>query len=211
MSDQSPTEDGPAGTPKTTPAPEHMSSTVSLQGQVLIAMPPPAMVDRRFERSVIYVCSHSEQGAMGLVINKPAEGLSFGDLLERLSITATAPDACRLQIHAGGPVETNRGFVLHSADYPATQPICDGVGLTATLDILKAMAQGNGPVQSLLALGYAGWGPGQLEGEMKANGWLYGPADEDLLFGTPCSAKWDKAMAALGISPSLLSNVQGTA
>ncbi|MGF1456335.1 MAG: YqgE/AlgH family protein [Alphaproteobacteria bacterium] len=186
-------------------------ATVSLQGQVLIAMPPPAMVDQRFERSVIYVCSHSAHGAMGLVINKPAEGLNFTDLLARLDIDATAPEADTLQIHAGGPVETNRGFVLHSADYPATQPISNGIGLTATLDILRAIAEGTGPTHALLALGYAGWGPGQLEGEMKANGWLHGPADQDLLFATPCGHKWGKAMDALGISPSLLSNVQGTA
>ncbi len=196
-------------TPTTAPA-----AMDSLQGQILIAMPPPAMGDKRFERSVIYICVHASSGAMGLVINKSADNLSFDDLATQLKIEAGDKAWPKIRVHLGGPVETSRGFVLHSTDYLAEQTtleVSEEIGLTATVDILKDIAKGQGPARSLLALGYAGWGPGQLEQEIKANGWLHAPADPALIFDTPLKDKWERALASLGVSPSLLSNVQGTA
>jgi putative transcriptional regulator len=189
-----------------------------LDGQLLIAM--PVMSDPRFARSVIYVCAHSEDGAMGLVINQRAAHISFPDLLERLGIVPSGPDEelpdnlRSMSIHVGGPVETGRGFVLHSADYFAndsTLPIEDGVCLTATIDILKAIASGTGPHQAILALGYAGWSPGQLESEIQANGWLNCPADPDLLFDPDLDSKYLRALAKIGIDPSHLVNDSGHA
>lgn len=189
-----------------------------LDGQLLIAM--PVMSDPRFARSVIYLCAHSEDGAMGLVINQRASHISFPDLLERLGIVPSATDEQlsddiqSMSIHVGGPVETGRGFVLHSSDYFAndsTLPIEDGVCLTATIDILKAMARGHGPHRSILALGYAGWSPGQLEDEIQANGWLNCPADMDLIFDPDIDAKYDRALAKIGIDPSHLVSDAGHA
>jgi putative transcriptional regulator len=184
-----------------------------LDGQLLIAM--PVMSDPRFARSVIYVCAHSEDGAMGLVINQRAQHISFPDLLQRLGIVPSdsdeeglSDDVRSMSIHVGGPVETGRGFVLHSSDYFATDstlPIEDGVCLTATIDILKAIAAGQGPNRAILALGYAGWSPGQLESEIQANGWLNCPADPDL------DSKYMRALAKLGIDPSHLVNDAGHA
>jgi putative transcriptional regulator len=189
-----------------------------LDGQLLIAM--PVMSDPRFARSVIYMCAHSEDGAMGLVINQRASHISFPDLLERLAIVPSATDdqlsddILSMSIHVGGPVETGRGFVLHSSDYYAndsTLPIEDGVCLTATIDILKAMARGNGPHRAILALGYAGWSPGQLESEIQSNGWLNCPADLDLIFDPDVDAKYERALAKLGIDPSHLVSDAGHA
>jgi putative transcriptional regulator len=189
-----------------------------LDGQLLIAM--PVMSDPRFARSVIYVCAHSEDGAMGLVINQRAAHISFPDCLERLGIVPSGPDEelpdnlRAMSIHVGGPVETGRGFVLHSSDYFAndsTLPIEDGVCLTATIDILKAIASGTGPHQAILALGYAGWSPGQLESEIQANGWLNCPADPDLLFDPDLDSKYMRALAKIGIDPSHLVNDSGHA
>ncbi len=189
-----------------------------LDGQLLIAM--PVMSDPRFARSVIYLCAHSEDGAMGLVINQRASHISFPDLLERLGIVPTDPDGSvsdgirSMSIHVGGPVETGRGFVLHSSDYFAndsTLPIEDGVCLTATIDILKAIATGNGPNHSILALGYAGWSPGQLESEIQANGWLNCTADLDLLFDNNLETKYTRALAKIGIDPSHLVSDAGHA
>lgn len=177
----------------------------------------PRMLDRRFRRSVIYLCAHSDEGAMGLVINQRVDNLDFGDLIDRIGLDeetdgaaqlAELPDklAC-MPIHKGGPVETGRGFVLHSSDYfiaDSTLPIRDGVCLTATLDILKAIAAGEGPQRTLLALGYAGWSPGQLESEIQANGWLICPADVDIIFDDDNEAKYDRALAKIGIDPSHL-------
>jgi putative transcriptional regulator len=181
-----------------------------LDGQLLVAM--PVMSDQRFARSVIYMCAHSEDGAMGLIINQRASHISFPDLLERLGILSPEDETGSLSvgnmsIHVGGPVETGRGFVLHSSDYYAddsTLPIEDGVCLTATIDILKAIAAGNGPNRALLALGYAGWSPGQLESEIQANGWLNCPADPDLIFDPNLEAKYARALAKIGIDPSHL-------
>lgn len=195
---------------------KHSSS--HLKGQLLIAM--PLMSDRRFARSVIYLCAHSEEGAMGLIINHRADNINFTELLERLGITPspeiddTAPDFLDRQIYAGGPVETGRGFVLHSSDYhapEATLPIDRNVSLTASIDILKAIAQGKGPAHSILALGYAGWSPGQLESEIQANGWLHCAADQALIFDPDLDSKYERALAKIGIDPSYLVNDAGHA
>lgn len=181
-----------------------------LTGQFLIAM--PGMPDDRFQQTVIYVCAHGPEGAMGLVVNKPMESISFPDLLEQLEITVP-PEGQGIEVLFGGPVETGRGFVLHSPDYvqDATMLVDDDVALTATVDVLRAIAGGDGPRQSLLALGYAGWGPGQLDDEIKENGWLSVNADPELLFNTSVDSKWQGAMKKLGIDPLMLSDSAGNA
>ena len=185
---------------------------------MLIAM--PGMEDERFARSVVYLCAHSEDGAMGIVVNKPAAQISFMDLLIQLDVIPSdepitlPPPADKMLVHRGGPVETGRGFVLHSADYyieKATLPIDEDVCLTATLEILKAIAEGRGPDNALLALGYAGWAPGQLETEIQANGWLHCRADESLLFSMDLESKYDGALGRLGIDPVMLSSDAGHA
>ena len=189
-----------------------------LEGQLLIAM--PSMTDKRFARSVVYLCAHSAKGAMGLIINQRADHISFPELLQQLDIVKTSdkkPIVAELldrHVHVGGPVETGRGFVLHSADYfseDSTLPIDDGVCLTATVDILKAIVTGAGPGRSILALGYAGWGAGQLESEIQANGWLHCAPDPDLIFGVDVDAKYARAMSKLGIDPAHLVNTAGHA
>jgi putative transcriptional regulator len=189
-----------------------------LDGQMLIAM--PSMRDERFTRSVIYVCAHSSEGAMGIVVNQPAANINFPDLLVQLEVIP-ASDIIQLPRRAGtvkvlrgGPVETGRGFVLHSADFfieNSTLPIDDGICLTATLDILKAIARGDGPASALLALGYAGWAPGQLDAEMQANGWLSVPADDDIVFASDDDSKWRRALGKLGVDLSMLSSDAGHA
>ena len=197
---------------------ESNESSTYLDGQLLIAM--PSMSDERFSRSVIFLCAHSEEGAMGLIINHHADSLTFETLLERLEITTTdqsivmPPPVADKHVHFGGPVETGRGFVLHSADYYAdesTLEIDDDTSLTATIDILKAIATGHGPNRSILALGYAGWASGQLETEIQANGWLHCPADPDLVFDADIGTKYDRALAKIGIDPSHLVNDAGHA
>jgi putative transcriptional regulator len=181
----------------------------TLSGQLLIAM--PQMQDPRFMRSVIFLCAHSAEGAMGLVVNKIVEQPSIEDLLRQLGI---APDGfAGAQVHFGGPVESGRGFVLHSTDYTeeATLAVSGGVGLTATTDILRAIGRGTGPRRSLLALGYAGWGPGQLDAEIQANGWLHVAADDDLIFDAGFDDKWRRAIGKLGVDPSALSGDAGHA
>ena len=172
----------------------------------------PQMRDSRFERSVIYMCAHSAEGAMGLVLNKLFDQISFPDLLDQLNIK-TGPRTKQILVHFGGPVESGRGFVLHSDDYvrDGTLTITDGFALTATIDILRAIADGEGPRSSLLALGYAGWGPGQLETEIQQNGWLTVPADPLLVFDGDLEAKWTRALAKLGVQPSALSGEAGHA
>jgi putative transcriptional regulator len=189
-----------------------------LDGQLLIAM--PAMGDERFSRSVIYLCAHSSEGAMGIVINQQAPNISFTELLDQLNI---APDEDRISlpesldsmaVHFGGPVETGRGFVLHSADYfkaESTLPVDDSMCLTATIDILRDIAKGSGPDTALLALGYAGWGPGQLEDEIQSNGWLNCPADPELIFDPEIGRKYNKALGSLGVDPIRLVNDSGHA
>ena len=162
--------------------PHTLKSIGYLAGQMLIAM--PQMQDARFSRAVVYLCAHTAEGAMGLVVNRLFNALSFPDLLEQLNIEPT-PLCEPIRIHFGGPVEAGRGFVLHSTDYvqDTTLLVDDRVALTATVDVLKAIAEGRGPKQSLLALGYAGWGAGQLDSEIRENAWLNAPSDEELLFG----------------------------
>ena len=193
-------------------------SDTYLKGQLLVAM--PLMTDRRFARSVIYMCAHSEEGAMGLIINHRADHINFPDLLERLGIVPAgsddgiSADILDRHVHVGGPVETGRGFVLHTADYYATEstlPIDAGVSLTASIDILKAIAAGNGPDRSILALGYAGWSAGQLESEIQANGWLHCPADQELLFDQDLESKYTRALAKIGVDPSHLVSDAGHA
>ena len=182
-----------------------------LDGQLLIAM--PGMGDLRFERSVIFLCAHSAEGAMGLIVNKPAPELSFVDLLAQLKIPATI-DLAETRVHFGGPVEHGRGFVLHTAEYnvaESSEEVAVGFTMTATVDILQDMARGSGPKRALMALGYAGWGPGQLEGEIQANGWLTGPANPELVFNPRDGEKWEGALRALGIDPRLLSAEGGRA
>jgi putative transcriptional regulator len=189
-----------------------------LDGQLLIAM--PVMSDRRFARSVIYMCAHSPQGAMGLIVNQRAPHISFAELLGQLSIESDAgpeglhPRPIDVDVHVGGPVETGRGFVLHSSDYFAadsTLTIDEDVSLTATVDILRAIASGKGPRRAMLALGYAGWRPGQLEDEIQANGWLHCPSDPDLLFDRNLNQKYERALSKLGIDPSHLVSDAGHA
>jgi len=186
-------------------------SSHSLAGQMLIAM--PAMEDPRFQRSVIYMCAHSEKGAMGIVINKRMPTLTFAELLEQLGIE-TSEKTRSLPIHFGGPVDTGRGFVLHSLDYgvpEATLEVTGTIGLTATVDILKSIARGQGPGQALLALGYAGWDAGQLEDEIRANGWLTCQASPALLFTDDIELTWQRAIGTLGIDLANLSSTSGTA
>jgi putative transcriptional regulator len=186
------------------------SSNGYLAGQLLIAM--PQMMDPRFQRTVIYMCAHSADGAMGLVINKPMESLSFPDLLQQLEIEPQGMGA-PMPIYFGGPVETGRGFVLHSADYveDATLVIGGNVALTANIDIVRAIASGKGPNRKLLALGYAGWGPGQLDQEIQANGWLSVPSDDNIVFGADNPAKWSAALGKLGVDIEKLSGFAGRA
>ena len=199
-----PTEPDP-----TEPDPDAEASAI--EGALLVAM--PGMGDPRFTQSVIYVCSHGADGAMGLMVNKPVRELSAPDLLRQVGI-AKAEAAEALAVHLGGPVETGRGFVLHSDDWEspgATKPLRDGLALTATLEILRDIARGRGPAKAVLALGYAGWAPGQLEAEIQANGWLTCPADSELIFGVDDGAKWTGALRKIGVDPALLSAQGGRA
>src|SRR6201993_346298 len=189
-----------------------------LDGQMLIAM--PSMRDERFARSVIYVCAHSSEGAMGIVVNQPAPNVRFSELLVQLEVIPAAEliqlpqRAGVIKVLKGGPVETGRGFVLHSAHFfieNSTLPIDDGICLTATLDILKAIARGKGPQSAVLALGYAGWAPGQLEGEIQENGWLHFTADPELIFGSDIDGKYSRALRKIGIDPGKLSSEAGHA
>src|SRR6187397_3353434 len=189
-----------------------------LDGQMLIAM--PAMSDERFTRAVIYVCAHSTEGAMGIIVNQPAQNIKFPDLLVQLEVIPAAeriqlPNRAEdVKVLKGGPVETGRGFVLHSADFfleNSTLPIDEGVCLTATVEILKAIARGDGPASAVLALGYAGWAPGQLENEIQQNGWLHCTADKELIFGADIMSKYNKALNKLGIDLAMLSNEAGHA
>lgn len=181
-----------------------------LTGQLLIAM--PAMDTPQFVQSVIFVCAHTPNGAMGIVVNRPLASPSFDDLLEQLEVQP-APPARRIALFRGGPVDAARGLVLHTADWTSDDSMLvdDRVALTASLDVLKAIADGGGPEQGLLALGYAGWGPGQLDREMHENAWLTAPATLDLLFDGDNTTKWRRAMALLKVDPLLLSGSAGHA
>jgi putative transcriptional regulator len=181
-----------------------------MTGQLLVAM--PQMGDPRFNHSVIYVCVHNEEGAMGLIVNRLVRTLTFPDMLLQLGIEPRQ-QLPLIQVHSGGPVETGRGFVLHSTDYhdDGTMQINDHIGLTATIDILRNLAQGEGPQHHLLALGYAGWNAGQLDLELQNNTWLTVPPDEKLLFSNNLEQKWHKSFAKIGVDPKLLSGQIGHA
>src|SRR5690242_16682829 len=189
-----------------------------LDGQMLIAM--PSMRDERFSRSLIYVCAHSSEGAMGIIVNQLAANVNFPDLLVQLEVIPAA-DVIQLPQRAGGvkvlksgPVKNGCAFVLHSADFfigNSTLPIDDGICLTATLDILKAIARGDGPASAVLALGYAGWAPGQLENEIQENGWLHCSADPELIFGSDTEGKYEAALKKIGIHLGMLSSEAGHA
>jgi len=175
-----------------------------LTGKVLVAM--PFLSDPRFTHAVIYVCGHDAQGAMGLIVNKGLPTVTFEELLDQMNVD-TSYIAAQIPIHYGGPVEVGRGFVLHSSDYASESTVLieNGFAMTATLDILRAIAHNEGPRDILLALGYVGWGSGQLEQEIQENGWLTIEANPDLIFGRDLEGKWRQALATLGIDPSVLS------
>jgi putative transcriptional regulator len=175
-----------------------------LTGQLLVAM--PQMRDPRFTRTVIYMCAHTPDGAMGLVVNRLVGSITFPDLLAQLGIDNQGRGE-EIRVHFGGPVESGRGFVLHSSDYVenGTLVVADNVALTASIDILKDIARGGGPRKSLLALGYAGWGAGQLDTEIQSNGWLMVPSDEGLIFDDKLDEKWERAIRKLGIDHNHLS------
>lgn len=189
-----------------------------LEGQILLAM--PGMADSRFDRSVIYICTHTVEGAMGLIINKISENIDFPGLLSQLDVAFSDapsniiyPPLHEVMVQSGGPVEVGRGFILHSADYvhDSTLIVSETVALTATIDILAAIACGNGPQDFLVALGYTGWGPEQLEDEIQSNSWLNIEADDELVFRTDLELKWPRAMAKLGVDITLLSTECGRA
>ncbi|HEY1961895.1 MAG TPA: YqgE/AlgH family protein [Rhizomicrobium sp.] len=191
--------------------PKAISGENFLEGKLLIAL--PGMSDPRFEKSLIYMCAHSTTGAMGIIVNKPIEGLGFQELLRRLELPVSerTPNS---PILFGGPVETGRGFVLHSGEYESaesTLPISPDISLTATLDILRAISEGSGPQKAMFALGYAGWGPGQIETEIQANGWVHCDPDPNLIFGNDMESKWAVALRKLGIDMSGLSAHAGRA
>ena len=182
----------------------------SLAGNLLIAM--PSMADQRFSRSVVFLCAHTPEAAMGLVVNQLFGDTSFLQLLEQLEMEA-AETMDDVKVHMGGPVEQGRGFVLHSTDVVREESLCvtEDIALTSSLEILREISAGHGPKQVLFALGYAGWGAGQLDAEIKANGWLHVAADSSIVFGADTGAKWDRALRSLGIEPSMLSVEAGRA
>lgn len=184
--------------------------TLDLTGKLLVAM--PGMPDSRFTKSVVYICSHSDEGAMGLIINQLVPSIQFPDLLKQLKIEQSSSDE-HIRVYQGGPVDGERGFVLHSSEYMinSTVVVDDDFSLTATVDVLRDLAQGVGPAKSILALGYSGWGPGQLDQEMRDNGWLSVDSNPDIVFDFNIENKWNRALSQLGIDPNLLSVEAGTA
>jgi putative transcriptional regulator len=189
---------------------KQIPDTGYLTGQLIIAM--PKMSDPRFSKTVIYMCAHNSEGAMGLIINKLVDELTFPDLLKQLEIKPALPKS-PLNVFLGGPVEQARGFVLHSTEYlqDATLRVSDTVGLTATIDVLRDIAEVNGPKDKILMLGYTGWGPGQLDLEIMDNGWLHVEADDALVFGDQSTDKWEMAIKKIGINPQMLSDKSGHA
>lgn len=182
-----------------------------LAGKMLIAM--PGMGDLRFDQSVVFMCAHSDDGAMGLIINKPAQDVVLGDVLGQLDIEVSQ-QVRESRVHIGGPVETARGFVLHSREFQSnlqTLNVDADFGMTCTLDILEEIGKATGPAQSQLMLGYAGWGAGQLEAEIRHNGWLVCEASFELVFGTDDDTKWSKALDSIGVNPLTLSAAAGRA
>jgi putative transcriptional regulator len=187
-----------------------MSDSQHLTNQFLIAM--PGLEDPNFFHSVTYICEHNEQGALGLVINRPLD-MRLGEILQHIQLQHSEPEARQIQVHLGGPVQQDRGFVLHEplGGWEATLKVTDRIGITSSIDILQAIAKNEGPERSLITLGYAGWGAGQLEQEMAENAWLSGPADPDILFNSPDEERWKAAAASLGVDLDLLSGEAGHA
>lgn len=190
--------------------PSNSPVATSLAGQVLIAM--PGLEDPEFKHSVVYLCAHGEDGAMGLIVNHPLPAPSFEQIVRQLKVAEGEPSRV-IELCKGGPVEGARGFVLHSTDWTGgdSMKVDDKVALTASVDVLKAIAAGGGPAQGILALGYANWGPGQLDREMRDNSWLNAEADSDLLFGADHQGKWTRALSKLNIRPGQLSSQAGSA
>lgn len=190
---------------------EFDKTEMDLSGQLLIAM--PGMGDPRFEHSVVFMCAHSPEGAMGIIVNKPAPEVSLGDIFAQMDIEAS-PASKSAHVFFGGPVEGGRGFVLHSGEYDndaSTMKVDDAISMTATRDILEAIATGDGPAQTLAALGYAGWSPGQLESELQQNAWLTCDSENAIVFSDDNDGKWKAALAKLGIDPLMLSAEGGSA
>lgn len=187
-----------------------MNNVERLTNQLLIAM--PGLEDPNFFHAVTYICEHNEDGALGLVINKPLE-MRLGEIFEHIDIKNADPEAAQLPVHLGGPVQQDRGFVLHEplGRWEATLKVTDRIGITSSMDILDAIARNEGPENSLIALGYAGWGAGQLEKEMAENAWLSGPADDEILFALPAGDRWRAAAALLGVDLDLMSGDAGHA
>jgi putative transcriptional regulator len=189
---------------------EHDGGEGYLTGQLLVAM--PAMRDPRFAQTVVFMCAHTADSAMGIVINRPLEGLSFDGLLGQLKVEPSPP-ARRIRMHAGGPVETGKGFVLHTTDWvqEGSLQVDDRFALSSSIDVLRAIARGEGPRQGILALGYAGWGAGQLDEEILQNAWLSVHAEEEFVFAGDMSAMWRGALSMLKVDPLLLSGAAGRA
>jgi putative transcriptional regulator len=187
-----------------------MNAGHHLTNQFLIAM--PGLEDPNFFRSVTYICEHNDEGALGLVINRPLD-MNLGEIFQHINIDHAAPEAVRIPVHLGGPVQQDRGFVLHEplGDWEATLKVTDRIGITSSMDILDAIARNKGPKRRLIALGYAGWGAGQLEQEIAGNAWLSGPADPRILFDTPDEDRWKAAAALLGIDLDLFTGDAGHA
>ena len=183
-----------------------------LSGKLIIAM--PTMSDPRFKRSVVCICAHNEDGAIGIIINKIIESLSFSKIIKQLKLKKNKVKRDHSEpIYFGGPVETERGFILHTADYFSenSTPINTQISMTASTEILQALIDGNGPNKSIIALGYAGWGPGQLDTEIQSNAWLSVQSDPELIFSDKTSDKWDMALEKIGVDPALLSTEFGRA
>lgn len=184
--------------------------TGSLAGHLLIAT--PIVQESCFARSVIYMCAHNESGAMGIIINYPVDNIDINEIFDQLEIEDKAPER-KFPIHFGGPVEANRGFVLHSADAPSGDSLIqkDGIAVSASVSVLQELAQGKGPQQGMLVLGYAGWSPGQLESEIESGSWIVVPASRQLVFDTDNETKWNVAISSLGIDMGHFSTVVGHA
>ncbi len=187
-----------------------MSQVESLSNHFLIAM--PALSDPNFHHTATFLCEHNDEGALGLVINRPTD-LQLGDILEHMEIEAVHSDITRQAVYMGGPVQNDRGFVLHEplGNWEATLKVTEETGVTSSRDILEAIAQGEGPDKTFITLGYAGWGAGQLEQELAANTWLNGPASTRIVFETPCEQRWEAAAALIGIDLNLISGEAGHA
>ncbi|PCI21412.1 MAG: YqgE/AlgH family protein [Piscirickettsiaceae bacterium] len=181
-----------------------MNDLTYLKDNFLIAM--PGMEGSDFSKSVTYLCQHDKEGALGVVINKPST-LTMGDIFKQLNVTPARPEIAKIPLFLGGPVQQERGFVLHTpvGEWDSTMVVNDQLALTSSKDILEAISQGKGPQQWLVALGYAGWGSGQLEKEIQANAWLHGKADQDIIFDEPVNQRWELAAHRIGVDISLMS------